>query len=200
MTAPCAVRVGAGAAAQAVADMLVCGIADQLLALDHAAGPVSLTPGSPPGPGRPRLYVDANSGLAAPAQRPAVRCFAVRTTSHNRGPATAGNYRWEVRYALSIWAMVDADGDTPGLIEARDRLALAVRWALVEAPLVGDRTYRVDGGSIREWYFPPGPGEGGRVVCDARIDCEVSSIEAPSRPPAGSAASIEVVAVPMEEV
>lgn len=192
-------RVGPGAVASVVAEALRCGLAGQIEVLDHAYGPVTLTPGKPPGPGNAKLYVDANSSQLQPPDRPAVRVYASRLSTHRRSEATGdGNFRYEARYTASVLVSIGAGPNVEGLVEARDRLVLAARWALIGAPLVGDR-HRLDPDSVREAYWPPGPGENGLIICDGRVDVDVLAIEGPSLPPAGFASTMEIVFMPMTE-
>ncbi len=201
MNAPsCTVaRVGPGAVALSVAESLRCGLTGQIEAIDHAYGPVTLTPGKPPGPGNAKLYVDANSSQVQPPDRPAVRVYASRLAMHRRREANGdGNFRYEARYTASVLVSIGAGPNVEGLVEARDRLALAVRWTLVSTPLVG-ATHRLDPDSVKEAYWPPGPGENGLIICDGRIDVDVLAVEGPSLPPAGFASTMEIVFTPMTE-
>jgi len=199
--APRIATVGPGAVARLLADALAAGVPMQLAALEDAEGPVSLSPGAVVPPGGAQLYVDAESDVDV-ARRPAVRVYAFRMAAHRRGEAsTDGNFRYEARYTSSLLITVAAAAGVPGLVEARYRLVLACRWALVQSARLDD-SHRLDPNSIREDYYRIGPGgeaASGMLVADARLDVDVTAVEGPSLPPAGLASTFVVVTQPMTE-
>ncbi len=128
-----------------------------------------------------------------------MRVYAKRLIRHHRGEAIeGGDFVYRVRYAVSVFVSVSGNAGAPGLVEARNRLTLATRWALMAQVLNGTHRNRPD--TLREAYWPPGPGEAGAIVADARIDIEVDAIEGPSLAPVGTAGSIVVVTQPMTKV
>lgn len=191
--------VGPGAVASAIADGLIIQLPLQLAALAASDGPVGLSPGATANVNGARLYIDANADAVQPRERPAVRVYATRLILHQRSePEVGGQFVYRVRYGVSVFVSVAGNERAPGLVEARNRLVLATRWALMAQVLNGLHRTRPD--TLREAYWPPGPGEAGAIVADARIDIEVDAIEGPSLAPVGVAAKIEVVTTPMTKV
>lgn len=143
-----AVEPGPQATARAIRDALALAVPGQLAALAASWGGVPLD--AKRAGAAPSFVVDDRARLE-PDVWPAVKVLPGRMSSHvaeDRGADGAMRYRVTYRVALWTWAR----GSTwEATVNARGRLMLAVRYALLGAPIAGGR--RVVPGSLVEDYY-----------------------------------------------